>query len=425
MAISVDGMHRPRAVLAAIPSFDRNGRIVIVARALRSFAFGLNSVALGLYLSELGLSGSEIGLVLSAALAGTMGLTLVIALYGDRIGRRRLLMAGSALMASAALIPVVAGQPLLLAAIALSGMVAVTSNESTGLQTVDQALLPGSVAVTDRTAAFAFYNVVAAAAAALGALAVGLLPIVAAPLQLHGAGVYTPAFLLYAAVGVLTLLLHARLDRGAETGRRLEGRLAIDRSRGTVARLSLLFSLDSLAGSFVVQSFLAYFFATRFAAQPAQIGALFFVSGLLTTASFPVAAWLAARIGLIRTMVFTHIPSSLFLIAMAIVPSFELCALLQVLRSALSSMDIPARQSYTMAVVDDAERTATAGITSLARGLAQVPGPAIAGALLLPLGIGVPLIATGVLKITYDALLYALFRARPAPGETGSDMPPD
>lgn len=417
-------MHRLSGVLAAIPGFDRNGRIVVAARALRSFAFGLNAVALGLYLSELGLSGSEIGLVLSAALAGTMGLTLVIALYGDRLGRRRLLMAGSALMASAALIPFVAGQPLLLAAIALSGMVAVTSNESTGLQTVDQALLPGSVAAADRTAAFAFYNVVAAAGGALGALAVGLLPMLAEPLQLRGAEVYSPAFLLYAAVGVLTLLLHARLDRGAEAGRRLGGRLAIDHSRATVARLSLLFSLDSLAGSFVVQSFLAYFFATRFAAEPAQIGTLFFASGVLTTASFPFAAWLAARIGLIRTMVFTHIPSSVFLIGMAVVPSFEICALLQLLRSALSSMDVPARQSYTMAVVDDSERTATAGVTSLARGLAQVPGPAIAGALLLPLGIGVPLIATGLLKITYDLLLYALFKARPAPGESGSDVPP-
>jgi MFS family permease len=417
-------MHRLSGVLAAIPSFDRNGRIVVAARALRSFAFGLNAVALGLYLSELGLSGSEIGLVLSAALAGTMGLTLVIALYGDRLGRRRLLMAGSALMASAALIPFVAGQPLLLAAIALSGMVAVTSNESTGLQTVDQALLPGSVAAADRTAAFAFYNVVAAAGGALGALAVGLLPMLAEPLQLRGAEVYSPAFLLYAAVGVLTLLLHARLDRGAESGRRLGGRLAIDHSRATVARLSLLFSLDSLAGSFVVQSFLAYFFATRFAAEPAQIGTLFFVSGVLTTASFPFAAWLAARIGLIRTMVITHIPSSVFLIGMAVVPSFEICALLQLLRSALSSMDVPARQSYTMAVVDDSERTATAGVTSLARGLAQVPGPAIAGALLLPLGIGVPLIATGLLKITYDLLLYGLFKARPAPGESGSDVPP-
>ena len=418
-------MHRRRGVLAAIPSFDRNGRIIVVARAMRSFAFGLNAVALGLYLSELGLSGSEIGLVLSAALAGTMGLTLAIALYGDRLGRRRLLMAGSALMASAALIPFVAGQPLLLAAIALSGMVAVTSNESTGLQTVDQALLPGSVAAADRTAAFAFYNVVAAAGGALGALAVGLLPVLAEPLHLRGAEVYSPAFVLYAAVGVLTLLLHARLDRGAESGHRLGGRLAIDRSRATVARLSLLFGLDSLAGSFVVQSFLAYFFATRFAAEPAQIGTLFFVSGVLTTASFPFAAWLAARIGLIRTMVFTHIPSSVFLIGMAVVPSFEICALLQLFRSALSSMDVPARQSYTMAVVDDAERTATAGVTSLARGLAQVPGPAIAGALLLPLGIGVPLIATGVLKITYDLLLYALFKTRPAPGEIGSEVPPD
>jgi MFS family permease len=405
------------AAIALLPRLDRNGRIVVIARALRSFAFGLNAVALGLYLSELGLAGEQIGLVLSAALAGTLGLTVIIALWGDRIGRRRLLMAGSALMTTAAVIPVVGAQPLLLAAIALSGMVAVTSNESTGLQTVDQALLPQSAPDSQRTAVFALYNLVAAGSAALGALAVSIVPVVAQVLGLSGPRAYVPAFALYALVGLLTLMLHSRLDAAAETGARVERTLAIDRSRGTVARLSLLFSLDSLAGSLVVQSFLAYFFVVRFGVTPGPLGALFFVSGVLTTVSFPVAAWLSRRIGLVRTMVFTHIPSSMFLIAMAAVPDFWLAALLQLGRAALSSMDVPARQSYTMAVVDPAERTATAGVTSLARALAQVPGPVIAGALLLPLGLGVPLVATGVLKITYDLLLFALFRSRPAPEE--------
>jgi MFS family permease len=409
--------HSRSTLIGRLPHLDRNGRIVVVARAMRSFAFGLNAVTLGLYLSELGLSGEEIGLVLSSALAGTMALTLVITVHGDRLGRRRLLMAGSALMMLAGLIPLVGAEPLLLAAIALSGMVAVTSNESTGLQTVDQALLPQSVPDSQRTDAFALYNVVAAGSGALGALAVGTLPAVAGFVGLGGSAVYAPAFLLYALVGVGTLLLHSRLDRRAESGARVERRLAIDRSRGTVARLGLLFSLDSLAGGFVVQSFLAYFFVTRFGTSAEALGVLFFAAGLLTTASFPVAAWLSHRIGLVRTMVFTHIPSSLFLIAMAVVPDFLLAAVLHLARSALSSMDVPARQSYTMAVVDPAERTATAGVTSLARVLAQVPGPALAGSLLLPLGLGVPLIATGALKITYDLLLYALFRARPAPEE--------
>jgi MFS family permease len=401
----------------ALPQLDDNGRIVLAARTLRSFGFGLNSVALGLYLSQLGLAGAEIGLVLSAALAGTLLVTLVITLYGDRIGRRRLLMAGSALMAAAALVPVLSDSPLLLAAIALSGMVAVNANESTGLQTIDQALLPGAVASSQRTAAFALYNLLAATAAALGALSVGLLPLLGPTMGLSGAQVYAPAFIVYALLGVAGLLITARLDRRAESGEPLAARrLALDRSRPVVARLSVLFGLDAFAGSFTVQSFLAYFLATRFGAEPAAVGGLFFASMILSAGSFPVAAWLARRIGLINTMVFTHIPSSLFLVGMALSPSFAVAAAFQLARAALASMDVPARQSYTMAVVDPAERTAAAGVTSLSRAIAGVPGPYIGG-VLVTLGLGVPLIATAVLKITYDLALFALFRARPAPEE--------
>ena len=414
-------MQRPvkarRGALARIPAFDRNGRIVVVARGLRSYAFGLNSVSLGLYLAALDVPGGDIGLVFSAAFVGSLGLTVIIAGWGDRIGRRRLLMAGSALMITAALVPLVSRDPLLLALLALSGMVAVNANESTGLQTVDQALLPQSVTDRERTAAFAFYNLIASAAAALGALSVGLLPVIGSWIGLSGADIYAPAFLLYAVIGVVTLYMHSRLDRNAESGEKLEGRLAIGRSRPIVARLSLLFGLDSFASSLSVQSYLAFFLAVSFGTDPAVAGALFFVAGILQTISFPIAAWLSARIGLIQTMVFTHIPSSLFLIGMALSPSLAVAAAFLLARSALASMDVPARQSYTMAVVEPRERTATAGVTSLARAVAQVPGPAIAGALLVPLGFGVPLIVTGVLKITYDVALFALFRSRPAPEE--------
>ena len=408
-------MHRLRAV--SLPALERNGQIVLTARTLRSFAFGLNSVALGLYLAGIGLDGGQIGLVLSAALAGTLGLTLVIALYGDRIGRRRLLMTGSALMVAAALIPLLGSQPLLLAAIALSGMVAVNANESTGLQTVDQALLPQAVPAEQRTAAFALYNVLASVAAALGALSIGLFPWIGGAVGLAGANVYLPAFVLYGVIGVVCLVIQSRLDARAETGERVQRRLAIDKSRAIVGRLSILFALDSFAGSFTVQSFIAYFFAAAFGAETVAVGALLFAANLLTAASFPVAAWLSRRFGLINTMVFSHIPSSFFLFGVALAPSFALAAPLWLARAALASMDVPTRQSYTMAVVEPAERTAAAGVTSLARAIALVPGPAIAGALLVPLGLGVPLIATGVLKIAYDLSLFALFRSHPAPEE--------
>jgi predicted MFS family arabinose efflux permease len=277
----------------------------------------------------------------------------------------------------------VSRDPLLLAVIALSGMVAVNANETAGLQSVDQALIPQSVADDQRTAAFALYNLVASIASALGALCVGALPFLGSALGLGAADIYAPAFLAYALLGLLSLFLTARLDARAETGERLEKRLAIGRSRPIVAQLSLLFGLDSFASSLTVQSYLAFFLAQRFGADPQTAGALFFVAGLLTAISFPIAAWLASRIGLISTMVFTHIPSSIFLIGMAFSPNLALAAFFLLGRAALASMDIPARQSYLMAVVD----------------------------------LGVPLVATGLLKIVYDVALFALFRSRPAPEE--------
>ena len=374
-------------------------------------------MVLGLYLAELALEPAVIGLVLSGALAGTLGLTVVITLYGDRIGRRRLLVAGSALMALAVMIPLVGANPLLLVLIGLTGMVAVSSNENTGLQSVDQAVLPETVPPSQRTAAFAAYNLVAAAASALGALAGGPMVALGDVLGLADAARFAPAFALYALAGLASTLLSLRLDRRIEVGARLERRLAIHRSRRTVATLSGLFVMDSTAGGFVVQSYLAYWFAERFAATAGQVGLLFAVTNVLAAMSFPVAAWIAARIGLIRTMVFTHVPANVFLVAAALSPTLTLAVGFLLARAALSSMDVPARQSYTMAVVDPDERTATAGVTSLARSAGQVIGPALAGTLLVPLGVGVPLVAAGVLKTAYDFSLFALFRSRPAPEE--------
>ncbi len=389
----------------------------MAAKVFRGFAFGLNSVVLGLYLAALELPGEIIGLVLSAALAGTLALTLVIALWGDRIGRRRLLVIGSGLMGLSAVIPFVGANPVLLVLIGLTGMVAVTSSESTGLQSVDQAVLPQTVPDRQRTSAFALYNLLAAAASAGGALVVGPMVALGEALGLAGPAVYAPAFVTYALAGLVSTALSVALDRRVEVGTRLERRFGIHRSRRTVAQLSALFSLDALAGGFVVQSYLAFWFAERFDADAAVVGALFAATNVLAALSFPVAAWLAGRIGLIRTMVFSHIPANLFLVGSALAPTAGLAVALMLARATLSSMDVPARQSYTMAVVDPDERTATAGVTSLARSTGQVLGPALAGALLVPLGIGVPLIAGGILKTAYDLSLYALFRSRPTPEE--------
>jgi MFS family permease len=404
-------------VRRVVPDLDPNGWRLVAAKVFRGFAFGLNSVVLGLYLAAIELPHEIIGLVLSAALAGTLALTLVITLWGDRLGRRRLLVAGSGLMALSALIPWVGANPLLLVLIGLTGMVAVSSNENTGLQSVDQAVLPQTVPDRQRTAAFALYNLVAAGASAIGALSVGPMVALGEVLGLTAAMVFAPSFVLYALAGLASTALSLRLDRRVEVGVPLQRGLAIHRSRRTVASLAALFSVDALAGGFVVQSYLAFWFAERFGADPAATGTLFAATNVLAALSFPVAASLAARIGLIRTMVFSHIPSNLFLIGAAMAPTLGLAVALMLARAALSSMDVPARQSYTMSVVDPDERTATAGVTSLARSVGQVLGPALAGVLLVPAGVGVPLIAAGALKTAYDLSLYAFFSSRPTPEE--------
>lgn len=403
-----------REMLAGL---DANGRRLLTAKAFRGFAFGLNSVVLGLYLAALEMPPGQIGLVLSAALAGTLGLTVVITLWGDRIGRRRLLVIGSGLMVLAAVIPFVGANPVLLVLIGLTGMVAVSSNENTGLQSIDQAVMPQTVPPHLRTSAFAYYNLVAAGASALGAAAVGGAVALGGALGLEGPALYAPAFVLYALAGLASTALALALDRGAELGAPVQRGLAIRRSRRTVATLSGLFVIDATAGGFVVQSYLAFWFAQRFGAAPGSIGLLFAATNLLAAASFPVAAWLASRIGLIRTMAFTHIPSNLFLVGAALAPGLGLAIALLLARAALSSMDVPARQSYTMAVVDPEERTATAGVTSLARSVGQVIGPALAGAVLVPIGIGLPLVAAGAVKTAYDLALYGVFRGRPTPEE--------
>jgi MFS family permease len=398
-----------------LPALDRNGWLVVAGKAVRSFAFGLSAVALGLYLHELALEPEAIGAVLSAALVGTTLLTLLVALRGDRIGRRRLLVAGALLMMLALLIPLVGPDPALLALIGLTGMVAVNSSDSTGLQTIDQALLPDSVPPRQRTAAFALYGLTSTAAAAAGGFAVGPLVAIGEALDLAGPARYTPAFVVYALAGVVAVLLALRLDQRADLSAPAHGRLPLHRSRPAVAQLSLLFGLDSFASGLVVQSFLAFWFASRFGLGPAEVGILFGAANVLSAASYPASAWLAARLGLIRTMVFTHIPANLLLIAMALVSPVELAAGLFLLRATMASMDVPARQSYLMSIVAADERTAAAGFTNLAKNIAQTAGPVVAGALLLPLGLGLPLIACGALKTTYDLALFALFRSVPAP----------
>lgn len=347
-----------------------------------------------------------------------MLLTAFVAVRGDRVGRRRLLAVGGVLMGLAALIPLAASAPVLLVLLGLSGVVSVTANESTGLQSVDQAAIPQSVPPSQRTAAFAAYNVVAAVAAGAGALAVGPFVALAVAMGFTGPAIYAPCFACFAVCGAIAALLPLAMDERVEAPRPSGARAPLVSDRATVARLSLLFGLDSFASGLAVQSFLAFWFAARFQLRPDTVGLLFGAGHVLAAISFPLAARLAARVGLIRTMVFTHIPASLFLIGMAVVPWPAVAGALFLCRAALAQMDVPARQSYTMAVVRPEDRTAVAAVTNLAKSAAQTAGPMVAGTMLLPLGVGAPIILCGALKICYDLALYGGFRGRPAPEET-------
>lgn len=402
-----------------LPALDRNGRLILAAKGVRAFGAGLAAISLGVYLSELGIEGVLLGTILTSALLGTMILTAIVAIVGDRVGRRRLLVAGGLLMALALLIPVAAVDPVVLVLVGFSGVLSVTANESTGIASIDQAALPQTTSPSERTSAFAWYNVVAAASAAAGALMVGPAAAFGAFLGAPGAQRHAVAFVAFALCGAIAARLSASMDDRVEVVRHPPGSLtAVGSSRGTILRLAALFGLDSFATGLCVQSFLAFWFATRWGLGAGAIGALFAAGQVLAAASFPVAARLARRFGLVRTMVFTHIPSSIFLILVALAPEAVIAATFLLARASLAQMDVPARQSYTMAVVDPQDRTFAAAATNLAKSAAQTAGPIVAGTLLLPLGLGLPLVACGLLKITYDLALYAGFRGRSAPEET-------
>lgn len=405
--------------MSSLPALDRNGRLILAAKGVRAFGAGLAAISLGVYLSELGIEGVLLGTILTSALLGTMILTGVVAILGDRIGRRRLLIAGGLLMGLALFIPVTAADPVVLLLIGLSGVLSVTANESTGIASLDQAALPQTTSARERTSAFSWYNVVAAASAAAGALMVGPAAALGAGLGAAGAQRHAVAFIAFALCGAIAARLSAAMDERIDAVRRPAGVRSVGgSSRRTIIRLGALFGLDSFATGLCVQSFLAFWFATRWGLGTAAIGLLFAAGQVLAAASFPVAAQVARRIGLVRTMVFTHIPSSIFLIMVAFAPSAVLAATFLLVRASLAQMDVPARQSYTMAVVDPMDRTAAAAATNLAKSAAQTAGPIVAATLLLPLGLGVPLVACGVLKIAYDVLLYAGFHGRVPPEET-------
>jgi predicted MFS family arabinose efflux permease len=372
---------------------------ILAVQALRAFAYGLGSVLIGVSLDREGLSGPVVGLVLGSLLAGSAIVSVLLARHGDRLGRRRTYRVLLVLMGAAGTVFALTTWPPALVLAALTGTVSTDVVESGPLTSIELSMLahvPG-----DTTRLFGTYNTVATLTGSLGALAAGGPTLLdAGPQRL---------LLAYPALAVAALAVTSRLSVAVEPDDETHELPPLHRSRGIVSRLSALFALDSFGGGFVVHAFLAYWLARRFDASTELLGVVFFSVGILQSISFQASVRLARRVGLLRTMVFTHLPSNLLLAAVALAPNLATAIVLLLARFALSQMDVPARQAYVVAVVEPGERTAASAYTNAARYAVRPIGPLIAGALVGG-AIGAPFVIAGALKSTYDLGLYALFR---------------
>ena len=400
-------------------------RLLFVTRVTRLFAYGVLSVVLVLYLAELGLSDARIGILLTLTLIGDTAVSLWLTTRADRIGRRRMLIVGAVLMVLAGLTFALTRNHLFLVIAATIGVISPSGNEVGPFLPIEQAALSQIVPGGRRTQVFAWYTLAGSFATAAGSLVGGVLVQTLQQTRMTPLNSYRAAVLIYGILGLVMAGLFTRLSVATEAESRegasgpstLSSRLflGLNRSRGVVLKLSALFSLDAFAGGFVIQSIAAYWFHLRFASTPATLGAIFFGANILAGLSSLLAARVAARIGLINTMVFTHLPSNLLLILVPLMPNVTLATLVLFLRFSISQMDVPTRQSYTMAVVSPDERSAAAGVTGVARTTGAALSPMIAGVLLGHGAlINVPFFLAGSLKILYDLLLYRKFiRLRP------------
>src|SRR5215213_1587100 len=391
--------------------------LLLVARALRAFGDGLVSLLLPAYLAILGHGPFEIGLIATATLAGSSVLTLLVGLHAHRLPARTLLLGASLLMALTGVAFTLAENfwPLLL--IAFVGTLNPSAGDVSLFLPLEQARLTHAIADRDRTALFARYSLVGSLAGAIGALCAGFPEVLAGLLPGGPEAALKAAFLLYAGLGLASLLLYRRLPAEAP-GVATAAAEPLRRSRRVVLTLAALFSLDAFAGGFVVQSLLALWLFERFGLSLATTGAIFFWTGLLTALSHLAAAPIARRVGLVDTMVFTHLPANVCLVLVPFAPSLGPAIALLLVRSALSQMDVPTRTSYVMAVVTPAERAAAASVTAVPRSLAAAASPMLAGSLLAVSGFGWPLVIGGGLKIAYDLTLRAMFRKVRPPEES-------
>ena len=408
-----------------IQILNHNGRILFLTRFIRLFSYGFLSVILVLYLIEIRLSETQFGLLLTLTLLGDTLISLWLTTSADRLGRKKMLIAGSLLMFLAGFIFSFNTNFLILTIAAVIGVISPSGKEVGPFLAIEQAALSQIVPGTNRTHIFGWYNLVGSLATALGSLAGGLIS-----QGLHNSGMsflnsYRVLIIAYGTSGLILIAFFLRLTKEIETNnekkvssKSLKSLLGIHHSTNIIMKLSALFSIDAFAGGFIIQSIMAYWFYKKFNLEPAALGSIFFFANILAAVSALTASRIAKKIGLINTMFFTHLPSNILLILIPFSPNLEIAITLLLIRFSISQMDVPTRQSYTMAVVNPDERSAAAGITGVARTTGAAFSPVIAGSLMSnPFLFNMPFILAGGIKIIYDFLLYFSFRRLQPPEE--------
>ncbi|SRR5579884_119278 len=405
----------------ALNWLSHDGKLLFAARTIRAFSYGFLSIILAIYLKTIGFNEISIGIILATTLVNGVVFTLLASFYADRLGRRKLLMVYAALMSASGAVFLVSQNYFVLIFAALIGTINVTGTETGAFLSIEQAILPQ--AITDarkRNTAFAFYNMFGTFAMSAGVLLSGVPQILQEHYGLGQVESIRTLFLLYSLLGASVFVIYLFLSSKIEAITIKPIQPLSMQSRKIVTRLSGLFAVDSFAGGFVIQSIVSFWFFTRFGADLTTLSYIFSIAGALTAFSFIVAARIADRIGLVNTMVFTHIPSNVLLMLVAFAPALPIAIGFYLARMALSQMDVPTRQSYIVSVVNEEERTTAAGITNVSRNVAQAVSPSIAGAIIQSLSaLSAPFIIGGALKIAYDVALYLNFRKIKPQEETG------
>jgi len=396
-----------------------DGRILLVTKLLRTLSFGYLSVALPFYLGKevLKLPDSEIGMIFSAAIFGGIVFTLLGDVLANRFGRRASLSLFAFLIIVSGTLLLFFTDIVIVSFAVFIGSIGVNATETGPFASLEQAMVPQTTDDSDRTYAFSVYNLLGYAGASFGSLLGGL------PAAFHlffGFSLingHRVLFALYALTGLASLILYASLSSRAEVETNRRGVFGVTKSRGTIAKLSVLFSIDAFGGGFVVQSVLSLWFETKFDMSLGAVGTIFFVAQLITAASFLIAGRLANEIGLLNTMVFTHLPSNLLLVGVGLAPTYMSAIGFLFARQTISQMDVPTRQSYMTAIIPEEERNAATSITNVSRNIAAAVPPSLSGYFLEATLLAEPFVFAGLFKIAYDALIYASFRRVKPPEE--------